>query len=172
MAYRIAPTRIPGRSGRSVVVMAVTVAVAFGLGLAFLTVDRGPDASIAVTNRSAEPSGSTPVATAAPDVRCHGIGAARCTEVATAAVGAIVDPTLPPAAAVTSIDVWASLLCSSTFDCPPYHMADRRPAGSAVLTTGSGTVLWVNVTEIVLEPDRGSPLPKLDAWVIPSGPAS
>jgi hypothetical protein len=28
------------------------------------------------------------------------------------------------------------------------------------------------VTEVVLEPDRGSPLPKLDAWVIPSGPAS
>ena len=173
MDYRIAPTRIPGRSSRSVVAIAVTVAVALALGLVVITVDGAPDASSAVTIRSAGPSSAAPVANAAPDVRCHDTSAARCTEIAAAAIGAVLDATLPPpTTSVTSIDVWASLLCGSTFDCPPYHLVDRRPAGSAVVTIGSATVLWVNVTEIVLEADRGAALPKLDAWVIHSRPAS
>jgi hypothetical protein len=169
--YRIAPTRIPGRSGRSVVAIASALAVVVGLGLAILTVTSvgsDPDLRVAVKSGSPRPIGAIPVAKRPPDVRCHGIGPGRCTEIAAAAVGAIIDPTLPPA---TSVEVWASLLCGSTFDCPPYHLADRRPAGSAVVTVG-GIVLWVNVTEIVRPEDRGSQLPTLDAWVIPSGPAS
>jgi hypothetical protein len=162
--YRIAPTRIPGHSGRSVVAIACALTVVVGLGLTILTHGAAPGARVAVTSGPPRPDSTARL----PDVRCHDVDPGRCTEIASAAVGAIVDPTLPPA---RSVDVWASLLCGSTFDCPPYHLVDRRPAGSAVVTIGA-SVLWVNVTEIVREDDRGSRLPMLDAWVIPSGPAS
>jgi hypothetical protein len=176
MEYRNDPTRVTGRSGRSVLATALTVAFALGGGIVALSVGGGSGARTAGATEAGSPAlampsaigGAARVAARSPTVRCHDVPSPRCARVAAAAVDAIVDPTLPPA---TTVDVWATLLCGSTFDCPPYHLADRLPAGSAVIVLASSMVLWVNVTEIILsDTDRGSVDSRFDAWVIPSGP--
>jgi hypothetical protein len=110
---------------------------------------------------------------------CHAIDVDRCRLVADAAVAAARDPYLPSAAAV---DVWASLVCDSTLDCPPNQLVNLLPLGSATISyRGSEIILWVNVGEIV---DRSSPsaapsspspasggqpvasIPTIDAWVL------
>jgi hypothetical protein len=172
--YRTDPTRIAGGSSRSVLTVALTVAIALGVGIVALSVGGTSERHVADTTAGAPPSDDAPgplagVATPSPTVHCHDVPNRRCVRVAAAAVGAILDPTLRPA---RTVDVWASLLCGSTFDCPPYHLADREPLGSAVVGLAGSTVLWVNVSEIVVAgADRGAPEPQLDAWVIPSGPS-
>ena len=97
-----------------------------------------------------------------PRVVCHAVAAGSCSAIADAALAAAADPGL---AWPTEIDVWASLLCGSVFDCPPDRLTGRRAAGSAVVVAGT-IRLWVNV----LEPAVGSSQTALDAWVIHSGP--
>ena len=97
-----------------------------------------------------------------PHLDCHDVPATRCAAIERAVIVAVADPVLPYP---TKVDIWASLLCSNTFDCPPGRMEDRRPAGSAVVLAGS-TWLWVNVTDALGPSGPGT----LSAWVIRSGP--
>jgi hypothetical protein len=170
MEYRIDPTRIAGRSSRSVLAAAAAVVILAGAGIAVLIVARPSDAPVALATTPSRPLGIAPSPLARalalpPAVHCHDVPEVQCTRIAAAAVDAVADPALAPA---TTVDVWATLLCGSTFDCPSYRLADRRPAGSAVVGLASSMVLWVNVTE----PEAGSEGGSLDAWVIPSGPRS
>jgi hypothetical protein len=171
--YRTDPTRIAGSSSRSVLSVALSLAIALGVAIAALCVGGASNRRFAIATAAASPSVVVPgpvagVAAPAPTVHCHDIPSRHCARVATAAIDSILDPTLPPA---RTVDVWASLMCSSTFDCPPYHLADREPIGSAVVGLAGSIVLWVNVTEIIVtDADRGSPEPQLDAWVIATQP--
>ena len=120
--------------------------------------DARPNAAVAPTGATAAPNGTTgptatPVVSATspssrsprphPRVVCHDIADGRCQAIARAALTASEDPALPWP---SRIDVWASLLCGSAFDCPPDRMTGRNAAGSAVVTAGS-VGLWVNVVE-------------------------
>jgi hypothetical protein len=180
--YRIDPAPIGGRSSRSVVAIAALVSVALIAGIVALTVTGRSDAQIAVATSSAAPltlvatppsslapSAPQPVSAAAPQVHCHAVSDDRCARIAAAALHAITDPALAPA---TTVDVWASLLCNDSFDCPPARSVEREPAGSAVVALASSMVLWVNVVQRDADYDRGSTDPELDAWIIPSRPTS
>jgi hypothetical protein len=160
--YRIDPAPIGGRSSRSVVAIAALVSVALIAGIVALTVAGRSDAPVAVVTVS-------PTSDLAPQVQCHDVPHDRCELIATAALGVIADPTLGPAA---TIDIWGSLLCNDSFDCPPARSQGRKPAGSAVVAFASSMVLWVNVMQRDADYDRGSPDPELNAWIIPSRPTS
>jgi hypothetical protein len=165
------PSPVAGRSSRSVAVVALAIALAIAIGLATLAVVGGsePDRSLASTaaaTPTAGPSALVRLSSTPPAVRCHDVSSGPCSRIAAAAVDAIGDPGQP----ARTVDVWSTLLCDSTFDCPSYHLADRRPAGSAVVGLSDSAVLWVNVAEIEADADRGSQDPTLDAWVVPSGP--
>jgi hypothetical protein len=95
-------------------------------------------------------------------VVCPDVAGERCAAVARAALTASDDPALPWP---SQVDVWASLLCGSDFDCPSDRMTGHQAAGSAVVTAGT-VGLWVNV----IGPAAGSDPTPLEAWVIRSGP--
>ena len=180
MTYESEPTRLAARSSRSILAIALVVAIGLAVAVGSLTsLDRsaavatpgapGPVGTSPVTAGLASGGASTPQSPAA--LACHGIDGGRCAAVARAAenaVRALDDPALPPPA---TVDVWAELLCGSTFDCPPQHLVDRRAAGSVVVGFGGSIAdLWVNVTEIE-RPPPVAPLGSLEAWVIRSGPS-
>jgi hypothetical protein len=183
--YQVDPTRLTPRRGRRTV--AVTAAIAMGIavlvgGLALAgraPSGNGPVPPMAVAS-SAEPLAfaattapdvapwDTPTPTIAPGppprLTCHGVPGARCADILRAVLIAIADPPIPHP---TRVDIWASLLCGDSFDCPPGQIDDRQPAGSAVVTAGS-IWLWVNVTDAL-----GASGPRtLSAWVIRSGHTS
>ncbi|HET7169656.1 MAG TPA: hypothetical protein VFI69_10685 [Candidatus Limnocylindrales bacterium] len=95
--------------------------------------------------------------TAPPEVLCHELAGSRCDQVAAAALGAVGGSMFGP---IRSVDVWGSLLCGDTIDCPNGRLAFARVAGSAVIGLADGGTVWVNVTEL----GRGS----FDAWVVRS----
>jgi hypothetical protein len=180
VTYESEPTRLSARSSRSILAIAMVVAIGIAVAIGGLT-SLDHSAAVAtpqptglagaspVTSGIASGDASTPQPPAA--LACHGIDGGRCAAVARAAenaIRALDDPTLP---APETVDVWAALLCGSTFDCPPQRLVDRRPAGSVVVGFG-GSVgdLWVNVTEIERPPPVAS-LGSLEAWVIRSGPS-
>ncbi len=180
MTYETEPTRVSARSSRSILAIAMVVAV--GIAVAIGGLSSLDHSAVVPTPPASGPAGPSPVTAGlatggAPTARlpvalaCHGIDGGRCAAVASAAenaIRALDDPTLPPPA---TIDVWAELLCGSTFDCPPQHRGDRRPAGSVVVGFGGSIAdVWVNVTEIE-RPPPVAPLGSLEAWVIRSGPS-
>ena len=93
---------------------------------------------------------------------CHDVASERCAAVARAALAVSDDPAL---AWPSQVDVWASLLCGSDFDCPSARMTGHQATGSAVVTAGT-LGLWVNV----IGPAAASDPAPLEAWVIRSGP--
>jgi hypothetical protein len=148
MAYEVAPTPVPGRSGRTVVAIGL-VASMMGAGLlAGLFTLAGP--------APVQPSTAVP-STGVPDVTCHDLAGSRCEDVAEAALGAVVGPMF---GSVRSVGVWATLLCGDTLDCPNGRLADATVAGSAVIDLVDDGTVWVNVTR--LGPGR------YDAWVVRS----
>ena len=177
MEFRVDPTPLSRRRSRRI--LAATAAIVVGLAVvieAFAVADRPPSGTATAiaeptttpattTSPTVLPLTPTPVIAPtgpAPRVVCHAVAAGPCTAIATAALGAAVDPSL---AWPSEIDVWSSLLCGSVFDCPPDRLSGRRPAGSAVVVAGT-IGLWVNV----LEPAAGNGPAPSDAWVIRSGP--
>lgn len=146
MDYRVEPTRLAGRTGRTLLAAVAVAVVVFGLAV------------IAIADPTAPEGRARPSPTPPPTVACHGLGRTACQRVADAAVVAIDDPSLPP---VEAIGVWATLLCGDAFDCPPGRLETGRVAGSAVLRLVDARSLWVNVTES----DAGG----LEAWVIRAG---
>ncbi len=156
MDYRIEPTRLGRRSGRAVLISAATVVIGLGVivaGLAFLRpATPAPSLAEATIAPTARP---TPSPTPRPPITCHDLEPARCTEVAEAALAAIDDPSLP---IVRGVEVWATLVCGDTLDCPPSRLGKRSVAGSAIVGLADDVSLWVNVTDA----GRGM----LDAWVV------
>lgn len=151
MAYQVAPTPVPGRSGRAVVAIALLASMVGAGVLAGLMTLSGPARPAPVERSDAAPS------TPAPDVTCHDLAGSRCEDVADAALGAVVGPMF---GSVRSVDVWATLVCGDTLDCPNGRLADATVAGSAVIDLVDDGTVWVNVTR--LGPGR------YDAWVIRS----
>ena len=176
MEFRVEPTPLSRRRSRRILAATGAVVVTIAIVVGALAAGEARPASIAVvatptpapsaTARPTDPSPS-PAPVVAPTgppplVVCHAVAAGSCSAIAKAALAAAADPAL---AWPTEIDVWASLLCGSVFDCPPDRLTGRRSAGSAVVVAGP-IQLWVNV----LEPAVGSSPAASDAWVIHSGP--
>ena len=185
MEYRIDPTPLTRRRSRRVLVVTAGLALSAGVIVTALAVLGRPPSEVASVSSAtgtaqAAVAGSDGAATPArlarptptlapavasgppPHLDCHDVPATRCAAIERAVIVAVADPVLPYP---TKVDIWASLLCSNTFDCPPGRMDDRRPAGSAVVLAGS-TWLWVNVTDALGATGPGT----LSAWVIRSGP--
>ena len=176
MEFRVEPTPLSRRRSRRILATTAVVAVALVVVIGAITLDSArPGTAVASTIAPIPPTAPAVTATAplpsatqlartgpAPRVVCHEVAGERCAAVARAALTASIDPALPWP---SQVDVWASLLCGSDFDCPPARLTGHQPAGSAVVTAGS-VVLWVNV----MEPAAGSDPAALEAWVIRSGP--
>lgn len=156
-----------GRTGDATAVVATlpppTASPAASTAEDAAVVATAPAAAAAPTVTASGPSPAPTPSGPPPRLTCHALAAARCGAIARAALAAAADPTLPHPSA---IDVWASLLCGSAFDCPPERMAGHRPAGSAVIVAGA-IGLWVNVSEAAGAAGTGS----FDAWVVRSAPA-
>jgi hypothetical protein len=152
MGFQVEPTRLGGRSGRAVLIGAATVVVGLGVIVAALAFPRPAVPPAPVAAATIAPIASP---TPRPPITCHDLGPARCTEVADAALAAIDDPSLP---GVRAVDVWATLVCGDTLDCPPDRLGKRSVAGSAIVGLSDDVSLWVNVTDT----GRGT----LDAWVV------
>lgn len=153
MDYRVDPTPIGPRSGTRLVVIAAAVVIALGIVLLALAAEGRPRPPVAVDGSPARvgsvaglipggpgtlgdvapaqaPGGSIagrPASNSQLRIYCHALPARRCSEIAGVALGAVVDPTLPPPA---TIDVWSSLLCAAVVDCPPDRLAGRSPLGA------------------------------------------
>jgi hypothetical protein len=182
VAYQVEPTPLSRRRGRRVVLVTAALAIAFGsvvVGLAaggratsgIAVATATATATLATSSRAASPPAAThaPAVLAPgrpPRILCHDVAGGRCADIARAVLAAVIDPALPWP---TKIDVWASILCSSNFDCPPYRLAGRRPAGSAVVVAGR-LDFWVNVSEAPGGSGAGSR--SLEAWVIRTAPVS
>ena len=176
MEFRVEPTPLSSRRSRRIVATTVLVAVALVVVIGTVTLENtrpgtavasaiAPTAPTVTTTPTAAP---LPSATAlartgpAPRVVCHDVAGERCAAVARAALAVSDDPALPWP---SRVDVWASLLCGSDFDCPSARMTGHQATGSAVVTAGT-LGLWVNV----IGPAAGSDPAPLEAWVIRSGP--
>jgi hypothetical protein len=146
MDYRVEPTRLARRTGRTLFGASAAAVVVFGLVV------------ILIADPSSRDPRARPSPTPQPEITCHGLGPTVCQRVAFAAIAAIDDATLPP---VRAIGVWATLLCGDVFDCPPGRLNSGRVAGSAVLELADARTLWVNVAEA----EAGG----LEAWVIRAG---
>ena len=173
MEFRVEPTPLSRRRSRRILATTAAVAVALVVVIGAGTLDSArpgtavaspiPPTAPAVAATAPPPSATQLARTGpAPRVVCHEVAGERCAAVARAALTASIDPALPWP---SQVDVWASLLCGSDFDCPPARLTGHQPAGSAVVTAGT-VVLWVNV----MEPVAGSDPAALEAWVIRSGP--
>ncbi len=176
MEFRVEPTPLSRRRSRRILAATGAIVVAIAIIVGASAAGAGRPAQVAeVAAATPAPTQSRPpdrsVALPCPDRRatgppprvvCHAVAAGSCSAIAKAALAAADDPAL---AWPTKVDVWASLLCGSVFDCPPDRLTGRRPAGSAVIVAGT-IGLWVNV----VEPDSENGAAALDAWVIRSGP--
>ena len=180
--YELAPSPVARRSSRSALLVAALACLILG-GAVVAAIAGGISGTgpgprpIAEAMRAAQTSAS-PVPSAAADaspahvaavlplwVTCHDLDAERCRSLAAAAVAGIDDPTLT---APSSVDVWATILCGSTFDCPPNRLAGRHPAGSVVVAFPGAVTLWINVTEDNLGLGGGPGVRPLEVWVIRS----
>ena len=176
MEFRVEPTQLSRRRSRRILATTVVVVLGLVVVIGAVTLDgRNPGSAVASTIPATAPAAivtatATPMPSAtesartgpAPRVVCHDVAGERCAAVARAALAASVDPALPYP---SQVDVWASLLCGSDFDCPSDRMTGHRAAGSAVVTAGT-VGLWVNV----IGPAAGSDPAPFEAWVIRSGP--
>jgi hypothetical protein len=171
--FRVDPTPLGRGRSRRIVAATSAVAIAVVLIVGAVTLDQarpeaavGPaaaaSATVAPTTTSPPSAGALARTGPAPRLVCHDLARARCAAVAEAALAASDDPALPWP---SQVDVWASLLCGSDFDCPADRMTGHEAAGSAVVTAGT-VGLWVNVVGAA----AGGDSDPLEAWVIRSGP--
>ena len=97
-------------------------------------------------------------------IECHDVDASECHRIVRAALRILPDE-IPD---VKGADVWRSLICGDTFDCPPDFLKDSSPMGSVILRFTAEPEVAVNVvdwrygTNIRLG---------LRAWLTRSGPA-
>jgi hypothetical protein len=174
--FRVEPTPLSKRHSRRILAMTAVVVVTLVAVIGGITLGNTRPGVAVVSTLPPTAAAMTATATTtplpsatafartgpAPRVVCHEVAGERCTAVAQAALAVSNDPALPWP---SQVDVWASLLCGSDFDCPSDRMTGHQVAGSAVVTAGT-VELWVNV----LEPAAGTEAAALEAWVIRSGP--
>jgi len=182
MDYEVEPTRVDRRSKRPAlgagVAIASVVVVAIGRGdrtpsrraesagsLAATDSDCARDPSATETVRSPDITRSSlrlPLF-ASQDVTCHGVGRAGCLQMARAAVAALD----PPRPLIGAIEVWPSLICGDTIDCPLSVLRRIDPLGSAVLhLRGSQSEVWVNVGQDTVTGSSPSAAAAIEAWII------
>ena len=96
------------------------------------------------------------------DLTCHGLTRSDCLRAATAALG-VLPPEVPP---VATANIYANLICDSTFDCPQYRLSwDTVGLGSVTLTFVDGSPdAWINVVN--RGPASNPAAVKAEAWVI------
>jgi hypothetical protein len=176
MEFRVDPTPLSRRRSRRILATTAVVVAAMAVLVGALTLgNTRPNTAVVQTLATTLPAVTpSPASTASPEptvlartgppplVVCHDVADERCQTIARAALTASDDPTLPWP---TKVEVWASLLCGSTFDCPPGRITAHETEGSAVITAGS-LGLWVNVVQLT----TGSGATMLEAWVIRTGP--
>ena len=91
---------------------------------------------------------------------CHDLPHATCARVVDAAL-AVLPGDVPD---VATAGAWGSLLCDSTFDCPPTDLQSATPLGSVIVSfADGGTEAWVNVVEraVAERPGRVT-----QAWIV------
>ena len=125
---------------------------ATALGLAPDAVDGGAPGATAQTSR--------PMPTS---ITCHDIDRFACRLAVARALGTLEGGDVP---AVESADVWSSLVCGDTLDCPATRLDGLATplAGVIFRLVGGGPAAWINV--VYRSPSR--PLqhgPTLDAWI-------
>jgi hypothetical protein len=172
--FRVDPTPLSRHRGRRIVAATAVVVAAMAVLVGAVTLgNTRPNTAVVPVVATSAPrvtTGPTATSSPAPTVRtgpppqvvCHDVADERCQTIARAALSASEDPSLPWP---TQVEVWASLLCGSTFDCPPGRITAHETEGSAVVTAGS-VGLWVNVVEL----RTGSGATMLEAWVIRTEP--
>jgi hypothetical protein len=183
MDYKVEPTRVDRRSKRPALAAGVGIAgvLVVAIGLADRIPGRAAEnasspATTAESNVSRDPNATETVRSpditrssrrlplfAAQDVTCHGVGRAGCLQMARAAVAALD----PPRPLIGGIEVWPSLICGDTIDCPLSVLRRIDPLGSAVLhLDGSKIEVWVNVGQDTVSGSTASTAAAIEAWVI------
>ena len=76
-------------------------------------------------------------------IECNDVAPADCHRIVRAALRILPDE-LPD---VRGADVWRSLVCGDTFDCPPDFLRDSDPMGSVILAFDDGPRVAVNVVD-------------------------
>jgi len=76
-------------------------------------------------------------------IECNDVAPADCHRIVRAALRILPDE-LPD---VRGADVWRSLVCGDTFDCPPDFLRDSDPMGSVILAFDGGPGVAVNVVD-------------------------
>ena len=138
MTYQLQPTAVRAGHWRLSIAFIALIAVSVvGAGFA----SRRPEAPPAVKATSS--SSAQILALSLPDsVACHEVAPPDCVVAARAAVALLA----PDGGRITAAEVWRSLLCNSTFECPPTLLTpESTPLGSVVLTFDSGPAAWINV---------------------------
>jgi hypothetical protein len=178
VTYEVRPRRLGGARGRrpAALVALALVAVAgwavlaspaveapnpFREGAAGLDGQPSAPRATAPAQQHGEPAGAEAADVAGPPRRrvCHDVAVATCHGAVNAAVGAL-PADLPR---IASADVWTSLVCGDTLDCPPARLRDARPVASVALAfADEGPAAWVNV---VARRDGGS-ADRLSAWLV------
>ena len=99
-------------------------------------------------------------------LRCHDVGARPCERLVRAALR-VLPADLPD---VERAAVWRSLVCNSTFDCPPAYLQDSPAAGSVILAfVDDSPSVAVNIVDW----RYGSGIRLgLRAWIARSAPAT
>jgi hypothetical protein len=137
MTYEVQPTSVRAGHWR--------LSIAFVALVAVSVVALGVWSRPAVTQaaRVAALKGPPILALALPaSFDCHGIAGPDCAAAARAAVALVASE----GERVARAEVWSSLLCNSTFECPPTLLTpESTPIGSVVLTFDSGPAAWINV---------------------------
>jgi hypothetical protein len=122
-----------------------------------------PSQRVALIPRILTPS----VARDVPEqLRCHDVGSRSCERLVRAALR-VLPADLPD---VDGAAVWRSLVCNSTFDCPPGYLQDSPAAGSVILAFADGSP---SVAVNVVDWRYGSGIRLgLRAWIARSAPAT
>jgi len=183
MDYEVEPTRVDRRSKRPALAAGVAIALVLlvAIGLADRTPSRaaenaasaattaesegarGPDATETVRSPDITRSSQRLPLFGAQDVTCHGVGRAGCLQMARAAVAALD----PPRPLIGAIEVWPSLICGDTIDCPLSVLMRIDPLGSAVLhLRGSKSEVWVNVGQDTVTGSSPSAASAIEAWIV------
>ena len=69
------------------------------------------------------------------EIECNDVAADECRRLVRAALRVLPED-LP---VIRAADVWASLVCNDTFDCPPTHLRDSEALGSVIVSFVDGS---------------------------------
>jgi len=160
VVFEVAPTQISAGHWRLGIVVAVAILI---LGGALLTRE-----TLAPAVRALSVPGPQLTADArSAELDCHAVPRVECLRIVVAAMTSFAaDPSLAGGGPyrVQAIGVWTSLLCSTSFDCPPGALTtDSVALGSVTLSLTSGREAWLNVVD---QPGSAPDAPQARAWIV------